>query len=122
MFTNVGKKLKIFAAILFFIYCIAGIATGIVLLGDSAKLTFIGIIVIVLSPIISEILVLPLYGFGIIVNHYEQKTPTVTKKPEEPEVYGLCSNCGYQVFQDQTTCPNCGQENPLNSSTEETDN
>lgn len=46
---------------------------------------------------------------GIIIEHEDKLSPLVEEVDDtEPEHIVLCKRCGYQLFDDDAICPNCG--------------
>ena len=74
-FSRPGNKLRMLAKIMFVILCIGGIVTGAVLIINDLDymdtMFYIGILVIVMTPVFAWLLTLPLYAFGNLVETNE---------------------------------------------------
>ncbi len=66
MFNNIGKKIKVLAAVTAVLLAIAAIITGIVLCNDNSEEA--GIPILIFGPIVSWISSFMLYGFGELID------------------------------------------------------
>lgn len=140
MFTNVGRKIKVYAKICLWMETIIFVIYGIVVLGDAywAEEVVIGIALIIGGPISAWIISLFIYGFGEIVekiSSIEKKVADVTVESGKVEAFidgvharieGLfkkpkmtpmrefelksCPFCGVTITGDDTFCTGCGQK------------
>ncbi len=133
MFSNIGKKIKTWAAVICWFGIIGAIVAGIVIMvalkTAGGMEIFLGIAEMVVGSISAWLSSFLLYGFGELIdktvdierntrgtavsNGMERRAPIGQASPavqSEPERKILCTHCGNPMKETDTFCEKCGHE------------
>lgn len=115
MFSNIGKKIKVLAYVIFFLGALTSLLVAVEIYEDNL---WPSIVVLILGMFLSWIANFLLYGFGQLINNSDKlvemrKLELHTQMLSSDDVQGLssekweCEKCGSMVSEDYDYCPIC---------------
>ena len=125
MFTDIGKKIKIYAKAAFWVMSVSGVILGFLLLTEAYGVEEVvpAVVLMVISPLAAWGTTIFMYGFGELIERVcalEQGLVGIAdrreavaavqtaRRPAEARPAKTCPNCGARVSEDSLFCTKCG--------------
>ena len=95
MFTDIGKKIKIYARVAFWVASVSGVILGFLLLTDAYGVEEVipAVVLMIISPLAAWGTTIFMYGLGELIK----------AKPAK-----ICPGCGARLSEDSVLCTRCG--------------
>ena len=125
MFTDIGKKIKIYARVAFWVASVSGVILGFLLLTDAYGVEEVipDVVLMIISPLAAWGTTIFMYGLGELIDRVcdlerglagisdRRETGAAVQtawKPLEAKPAKICPGCGARLSEDSVFCTRCG--------------